>query len=38
MAALYVKDLNWINYGVLTVSYYYFAKQIESFLISPQKA
>jgi hypothetical protein len=33
MASLYVKDLNWINYGVLTVCYFYFSKKIEQYLI-----
>ena len=37
MAALYVKDLNWINYGVLTCGYFYFSKQIESYLIKKDK-
>jgi len=40
MAALYVKDLNWINYGVLTCGYFYFSKKVDSFLIngnSPSK-
>ena len=34
MASLYVKDLNWINYGVLTCGYFYFSKKIDSYLIN----
>jgi uncharacterized protein YhjY with autotransporter beta-barrel domain len=33
MAPLYAKDLNWINYGVLTTFYFYFSKKVEQYLI-----
>lgn len=33
MAALYVKDNNFVNYAVLTVGFYYFSKQFESEVI-----